>query len=166
MVDLRSFSVTGEVKSHAFDLNLYGFMNGGRVSANVHEHRRARKTDINVVVNRSDANILQLTGISRSATGTISGEAKLSWDWNAAKGEELSGKVTLAGTDLYISDFSLNSMLKIKERTPLLDLYSKARTAGWRTMLNASKVILTNVSSTTGAPSQLRAKSIVITYAE
>ena len=32
--------------------------------------------------------------------------------------------------------------------------------------INASKVILTNVSSTTGAPSQLRAKSIVITYAE
>ncbi len=139
MVDLRSFSVTGEVKSHAFDLNLYGFMNGGRVSANVHEHRRARKTDINVMVNRSDANILQLTGISRSATGTISGEAKLSWDWNAAKGEELSGNVTLAGTDLYISDFSLNSMLKIKERTPLLDLYSKALTAGQRTMLNSSK---------------------------
>ncbi len=123
MVDLRSFSVTGEVKSHAFDLNLYGFMNGGRVS----------------VVNRSDANILQLTGISRSATGTISGEAKLHWDWNAAKGEELSGNVTLAGTDLYISDFSLNSMLKIKERTPLLDLYSKALTAGQRTMLNSSK---------------------------
>ena len=139
MVDLRSFSVTGEVKSHAFDLNLYGFMNGGRVSANVHEHSRARKTDINVVVNRSDANILQLTGISRSATGTISGEAKLHWDWNAAKGEELSGNVTLAGTDLYISDFSLNSMLKIKERTPLLDLYSKALTAGQRTMLNSSK---------------------------
>ena len=139
MVDLRSFSVTGEVKSHAFDLNLYGFMNGGRVSANVHKHRRARKTDINVVVNRSDANILQLTGISRSATGTISGEAKLHWDWNAAKGEELSGNVTLAGTDLYISDFSLNSMLKIKERTPLLDLYSKALTAGQRTMLNSSK---------------------------
>ncbi|MDD6545797.1 MAG: hypothetical protein PUG73_04575 [Pseudomonadota bacterium] len=139
MVDLRSFSVTGEVKSHAFDLNLYGFMNGGRVSANVHEHRRARKTDINVVVNRSDANILQLTGISRSATGTISGEAKLHWDWNAAKGEELSGNVTLVGTDLYISDFSLNSMLKIKERTPLLDLYSKALTAGQRTMLNSSK---------------------------
>lgn len=139
MVDLRSFSVTGEVKSHAFDLNLYGFMNGGRVSANVHEHRRARKTGINVVVNRSDANILQLTGISRSATGTISGEAKLHWDWNAAKGEELSGNVTLAGTDLYISDFSLNSMLKIKERTPLLDLYSKALTAGQRTMLNSSK---------------------------
>ena len=139
MVDLRSFSVTGEVKSHAFDLNLYGFMNGGRVSANVHEHSRARKTDINVVVNRSDANILQLTGISRSATGTISGEAKLHRDWNAAKGEELSGNVTLAGTDLYISDFSLNSMLKIKERTPLLDLYSKALTAGQRTMLNSSK---------------------------
>ena len=32
--------------------------------------------------------------------------------------------------------------------------------------INASKVTLTNVSSTTGAPSQLRAKSIVITYAE
>ena len=32
--------------------------------------------------------------------------------------------------------------------------------------INASKVILTNVSSTTGAPSQLHAKSIVITYAE
>ena len=139
MVDLRSFSVTGEVKSHAFDLNLYGFMNGGRVSANVHKHRRARKTDINVVVNRSDANILQLTGISRSATGTISGEAKLHWDWNAAKGEELSGNVTLAGTDLYISDFSLNSMLKIKERTPLLELYNSAHAAGGRTMLNSSK---------------------------
>ena len=32
--------------------------------------------------------------------------------------------------------------------------------------INASKVTLSNVSSTTGAPSQLRAKSIVITYAE
>lgn len=32
--------------------------------------------------------------------------------------------------------------------------------------INASKVTLTNVSSTTGAPSQLRAKSIVITFAE
>ena len=32
--------------------------------------------------------------------------------------------------------------------------------------INASKVTLTTVSSTTGAPSQLRAKSIVITYAE
>ena len=32
--------------------------------------------------------------------------------------------------------------------------------------INASKVTLTNVSSTSGAPSQLRAKSIVITYAE
>ena len=30
--------------------------------------------------------------------------------------------------------------------------------------INASKVTLTNVSTTTGAPSQLRAKSIVITY--
>ena len=139
MVDLSDFSITGEQKSHAFDLNLYGFMNGGRVSANVHKHRRARKTDINVVVNRSDANILQLTGISRSATGTISGEAKLHWDWDKAKGEELSGNVTLAGTDLYISDFSLNSMLKIKERTPLLELYNSAHAAGGRTMLNSSK---------------------------
>ena len=32
--------------------------------------------------------------------------------------------------------------------------------------INASKVTLTNVSATTGAPSQLRAKSIVITYEE
>ncbi|MDY6337064.1 MAG: hypothetical protein SPL25_08295, partial [Succinivibrionaceae bacterium] len=55
------------------------------------------------------------------------------------KGEELSGNVTLAGTDLYISDFSLNSMLKIKERTPLLELYNSAHAAGGRTMLNSSK---------------------------
>ena len=46
------------------------------------------------------------------------------------------GSVSISGDDLLISD------------------------------INASKVTLTNVSPTTGAPSQLRAKSIVITYAE
>ena len=155
MVDLRSFSITGEQKNGAFDLNLYGFMNGGRVSANVREHRRSRKTDIDVVLNRSDANILQLTGISRSATGTISGEAKLSWDSNAAKGKELSGNVTLAGTDLYISDFSLSSMLQITEKTPLADLYNKARAAGLRTMLNSSKASIGINGGSLGVKAQL-----------
>ena len=155
MVDLRNFSITGEQKSSVFDLNLYGFMNGGRVSANVREHRRSRKTDIDVVLNRSDANILQLTGISRSATGTISGEAKLSWDSNAAKGKELSGNVTLAGTDLYISDFSLGSMLGIKEKTPLADLYSRAHSAGGRTMLNSSKASIEIKGRNLGVKAQL-----------
>ena len=135
MVDLRSFSVTGEVKSHAFDLNLYGFMNGGRVSANVsqfliitHNQHTIAGSDIVYGVTQQEKGVSTIISMRLKRMGV-----------EAPKGEELSGNVTLAGTDLYISDFSLNSMLKIKERTPLLELYNSAHAAGGRTMLNSSK---------------------------
>lgn len=63
--------------------------------------------------------------------------------------------MTLAGTDLYISDFSLSSMLQITEKTPLADLYNKARAAGLRTMLNSSKASIGINGGSLGVKAQL-----------
>ena len=63
--------------------------------------------------------------------------------------------MTLAGTDLYISDFSLGSMLGIKEKTPLADLYSRAHSAGGRTMLNSSKASIEIKGRNLGVKAQL-----------